>query len=140
MFEQERIGESTTIVRLRAVTGEIHAGLERRLDAIERFSQPASRSELIARLAALHAPAAFALAHNLRDISGLELTAVASFSICFCWCHLVSRQPGAFDRLLHQSCGLGLLDKFGDVGEPPGLTLRYHHPDEVGSVMVLQHP
>ena len=25
------------------------------------------------------------------------------FSICFWWCHLVSGQPGAFDRLLHQA-------------------------------------
>jgi hypothetical protein len=47
---------------------------------------------------------------------------------CYCvpWfpggCHLDSAYAGAFDRLLHQPRGLGLFDKFGDVGKPSSLT------------------
>ena len=63
-----------------------------------------------------------------------------SFSVWFCWRHAVSRQGGALDRLLHQARGLGLFDELADVGESLGSTLRHHHADEVGPVVVLQHP
>jgi hypothetical protein len=46
---------------------------------------------------------------------------LSRFSVRFFGCHLVSGQAGALDRLLHQSRGLGLFDKFADVGEPCGL-------------------
>jgi hypothetical protein len=55
--------------------------------------------------------------------------ALSGFSVCLCGCHLVSGQAGALDRLLHQSRGLGLFDKFADVGEPRGLTFRNYHAD-----------
>lgn len=72
MFEQVSAKRVTSVARLRAVTGETHARLERRLNAIERFSQAARRKELIERFAALHLPAALTLARHLRDIPGLD--------------------------------------------------------------------
>src|ERR1700675_3174087 len=61
-------------------------------------------------------------------------------SVCFFLCHLVSGQAGALYGLLHQSRGLCLFDKLADVRESRGLTLRHHHAEEVGPVVVLQHP
>jgi len=60
------------VTRLRAATGAIHARLEQRLDAIERLRQPLARRDLIARFAALHAPAAAVLGPHLCDIADLD--------------------------------------------------------------------
>ena len=60
------------------------------------------------------------------------------FSICAC--HLVSGQAGTVDRVLHQSRGHGLFDKFADVGEVRGVTLRDRDAKEVGTVVLVQHP
>jgi hypothetical protein len=35
------------------------------------------------------------------------------------------------------ACRIGLFDKFTDVGEPRDLTLRNHHGDQVGSVVLF---
>lgn len=66
---------SVAVARLRAATGAIHARLEQRLDAIERFRQPLARRDLIARFAALHAPAAAILQPHLADVAELDFAA-----------------------------------------------------------------
>src|SRR5262245_30568244 len=66
--------------------------------------------------------------------------APARRSVSLCRSHAVPGQAGALDGLLPQSRGLGRLVNLTDVGRSLGLTLRHHHAEEVGAVVVLQHP
>src|SRR5689334_8540619 len=84
MPEQKGLTEVTTAARLRAATKEVHARLERRLDAIDGFTDPTSRAELIRRFAALHAPAASKLAPYLRDLPGLDFDKRSRASLFRC--------------------------------------------------------
>ena len=73
MSEQlELVARRSALQCLRAATGDLHRRLEDRLQAVERLSDPDSRTELIGRYAALHLPADAALADELEPIAGLE--------------------------------------------------------------------
>ena len=69
----EKEVRTPTLTRLRAVTGVAHQQLEHQLDAVERFSDPARRSDLIQRFAAFHLPAESVLTPFLSDIRELDL-------------------------------------------------------------------
>ena len=62
---------STALTRLRAATGDLHQAIEEQLDIIQRLADPATRSEMIGRFAALYGPAAAVLDAWLADVPGL---------------------------------------------------------------------
>lgn len=98
---------SLAVARLRAATGAIHARLEQRIDAIERFRQPLARRDLIARFAALHAPAAAVLAPHLFDIADLDFPSCSRASLLEPI--VAGPQPNAFPAPANKAEALGML-------------------------------
>ena len=53
---------------------------------------------------------------------------------------LVSAQTGTIDGSLHETRGLGLLNKLADIGQPSNPVLRDGQSNEIRSIAVLEHP
>ena len=107
--ESRRGAQRPVANQLRKATGELHARLEQRFDAVTELADPSRRPAVIRRYAALHGPAHASLAPELEGVDGLDFGSRARAWSAVEWPSSDSRASPPFPSVADRWEALGVL-------------------------------